>query len=220
MKAAETYEHVAPHAVGNQRHVLISDLSGGSSIRLRLADLGIALGNDGVAALLRELKRREHAGMEYEGADASFELLARRVTGLHEPSFHLLSYSVTARHHRRGPSAEATVKVRVGNQQTMAAAEGVGPVHALDKALRRSLLDAYPSLADVHLTDYKVRVVDNETGTGARVRVWMQATDGRTTWNTAGASPNIVTASADALEDSLEHYLQAHRGEAQMRATG
>jgi 2-isopropylmalate synthase len=220
MKAAQTYEHIAPQSVGNRRHVLVSDLSGSSNIRARLDELAISATPEQVRALLTELKRREHAGMEYEGADASFELMARRVMKTHEPGFHLLSYAVTARHRRRGPSAEATVKVRIGNEQTMAAAEGVGPVHALDAALRRSLLDAYPELTGVRLTDYKVRVVDNETGTGARVRVWMQATDGHSTWNTAGASPNIVTASADALVDSLEHYLQRRDEREQMQATG
>ncbi len=220
MKAAETYEHIAPQTVGNARQVLVSDLSGQSNIRMRLSELGLPSSGEQIRSLLGQLKRREHEGMEYEGADASFELLARRATGTHEPAFHLLSYSVTARRHRRGPSAEATVKVRVGNERTLAAAEGVGPVHALDRALRRSLLDAYPALAGVRLTDYKVRVVDNETGTGARVRVWMQATDGLRSWNTAGASPSIVTASADALVDSLEHYLQRSHDREQMRATG
>jgi 2-isopropylmalate synthase len=220
MKAAQTYEHIPPHTVGNARRVLVSDLSGQSNLRMRLSDLGLSSTGDQIRSLLAELKRREHGGMEYEGADASFELLARRVLQTHEPAFHLLSYSVTARHHRRGHGAEATVKVRVGNERTLAAAEGVGPVHALDRALRRSLLDAYPALASVRLTDYKVRVVDNETGTGARVRVWMQATDGARSWNTAGASPSIVTASADALVDSFEHYLQSQGDQQRMQATG
>jgi 2-isopropylmalate synthase len=219
-KAAETYEHVPPQSVGNHRQVLVSDLSGQSNIRTRLSELGIAASADQIRSLLGELKRREHGGMEYEGADASFELMARRATQTHDPAFHLLSYSVAARHHRRGPSAEATVKVRVESERMLAAAEGVGPVHALDRALRKSLLEAYPELAGVRLTDYKVRVVDNETGTGARVRVWMQATDGRRAWNTAGASANIVTASADALVDSLEYYLQSRSGQERMRATG
>ncbi|HEX6508719.1 MAG TPA: citramalate synthase, partial [Chloroflexota bacterium] len=220
-KGAETYEHVPPESVGNSRQVLVSDLSGRSNIQHKLDELGMALSPDATVALLREIKRREHQGMIYEDADASFELLVLRTAGTHEPRFHLQSYSVTSAHRARRDGAEATVKVRVGRDRYMAAAEGLGPVHALDGALRKALIEFYPELAGVRLVDYKVRVVDNESGTSARVRVWIQATDGHRTWNTVGASPNIVSASANALVDSLEYSLLAAEGvEIAQRLTG
>jgi len=205
LKGPETYEHISPEAVGNRRQVLVSDLSGKSNVQHKLDELGIALAPEETFRLLREVKRRENGGVVYEDADASFELLALRVAGRHEPGFHLQAYSVTTGHRARGDSSEATVKVKVGREQVMAAAEGVGPVHALDGALRKALVELHPHLASVRLVDYKVRVVDNESGTSARVRVWIQATDGRRTWSTVGASPNIVSASAAALVDSLEY---------------
>ncbi|MBV9281499.1 MAG: citramalate synthase [Chloroflexi bacterium] len=227
LKAAENYEHVAPDVVGNRRRVLISDLSGRSNIQHKLDELGLSLSPEQTTQLLRDIKRRENQGMVYEDADASFELLALRALGDYTPGFNLLSYSVTTGHRSRpsrvsgspsgrsdSPSggsgsagAEATVKVRVGREQVMAAAEGVGPVHALDGALRKALLEFYPHLSAVRLIDYKVRIVDAESTTAARVRVWIQATDGRRIWSTVGASPNIVSASATALVDSLDYSL-------------
>jgi 2-isopropylmalate synthase len=219
MKRPETYEHVPPSSVGNERHVLVSDLAGRSNIQHKLDALGLDLAPEAVFALLRDVKRLEHAGMSFEDADASFELLVLRAAGGHEPHFHLLSYSTSSSQRHRGDFAEATVKVRVGRERVMTAAEGLGPVHALDSALRNALLQFYPHLATVRLADYKVRVVDNESGTSARVRVWIRATDGVTSWNTVGASPNIVSASASALVDSLEYsLLLAER--AQERLTG
>jgi 2-isopropylmalate synthase len=222
MKAPATYEHVPPESVGNRRQVLVSDLSGRSNIQHKLDELGVELAPEEIIQLLREIKKRENGGMVYEDADASLELLALRVTEQHVPSFTLQSYFVGTGHRARADGAEATVKVRVGRNRVMAAAEGVGPVHALDGALRKALLEFFPQIATVRLVDYKVRVVDNESGTSARVRVWIQATDGRRplrggkdpTWSTVGASPNIVSASAAALIDSLEYcLLLAHREE-------
>jgi 2-isopropylmalate synthase len=213
MKGAQTYEHVAPESVGNERHVLVSDLSGRSNIQHKLEELGLTLSPDATLKLLQVIKQREHGGTIYEDADASFELLVLRTAGTHSPQFHLQSYSVTTAHRARSDGSEATVKVRVGKDRSLAAAEGVGPVHALDAALRKALIEFYPGIARVRLVDYKVRVVDNESGTSARVRVWIQATDGHRTWNTVGASPNIVSASATALVDSLEYSLLAADGE-------
>jgi 2-isopropylmalate synthase len=209
IKGPQTYEHVAPETVGNRRQVLVSDLSGRSNIQHKLQELGLQLSNEETQALLRDVKKRENDGAVYEDADASFELLVLRTSGRHEPAFHLQSYSVTTVHRGRRDGAEATVKVRVGKDEVMAAAEGVGPVHALDGALRSALMQFYPQIDVVRLVDYKVRVVDNESGTGARVRVWIRATDGVRYWNTVGASPNIVSASASALQDSLEFSLLA-----------
>lgn len=219
MKSPETYEHVAPSAVGNERVVLLSDLSGRSNVQHKLAEMGLSATPDQTFQLLRALKHREHQGMVYEDASGSFELLALQIVGGRAPSFQVQSYSVTAGHPWRDGGAEATVKLRVGGQTIMTAAEGNGPVHALDHALRNALLQFYPHLAAVRLVDYKVRVVDNESGTGARVRVWIQSTDGRRTWNTVGASPNIVSASAAALVDSLEYALLLTEG-AEKRMTG
>jgi 2-isopropylmalate synthase len=214
VKGPQTYEHVSPGSVGNQRRVLISDLSGRSNVQHKLSELGLCLTPDETSRLLLEIKRREHSGMVYEDADASFELLALRAADRQdrgEPSFQLDSYSVTTARNgaggRRADGSQATVKIKVGRRQVMSAAEGVGPVHALDGALRKALLEFFPQVEAMRLQDYKVRVVDNESGTGARVRVWIQATDGLRVWSTAGASPNIVTASAAALVDSLEYYL-------------
>jgi 2-isopropylmalate synthase len=212
MKGAQTYEHVAPESVGNERHVLVSDLSGRSNIQHKLEELGLAISPEATLKLLQEIKQREHGGTIYEDADASFELLVLRTAGTHAPRFHLQSYSVTTGHRARSDGSEATVKVRVGRDRSLAAAEGVGPVHALDAALRKALVEFHPAIARVRLVDYKVRVVDNESGTSARVRVWIQATDGHRTWNTVGASPNIVSASATALVDSLEYSLLAAEG--------
>ncbi len=221
MKGAETYEHVAPEAVGNQRHVLVSDLSGRSNIQHKLDELGLSLSPESTLKLLGEIKRLEHAGTIYEDADASFELLVLRTAGIHIPQFHLQSYSVTTAHRGKTDGSEAIVKVRVGRERFMSAAEGVGPVHALDAALRKALIESHPVLGAVRLVDYKVRVVDNESGTSARVRVWIQATDGRRTWNTVGASPNIVSASATALVDSLEYsLLSAHDRAPDQQLTG
>ena len=213
MKGAQTYEHVEPESVGNARHVLVSDLSGRSNVQPKLVELGLVLSPEATLKLLQEIKRREHAGTVYEDADASLELLVLRTAGTHSPPFHLQSYSVTTAHRARRDGSEATVKVRVGRNRSLAAAEGVGPVHALDVALHKALIEFYPTIARVRLVDYKVRVVDNESGTSARVRVWIRATDGHRVWNTVGASPNIVSASAVALVDSLEYSLLAIEGE-------
>jgi 2-isopropylmalate synthase len=228
LKGPESYEHIAPDVVGNQRTVLVSDLSGRGNIQHKLDELGLTLTADQTVRLLKEIKKLEHQGLIFEDADASFELLVLRVSGRHTPGFHLQSYFVTTGHRRRGDGSEATVKVRVDEPisgsphggRFMAAADGNGPVNALDGALRKALLPFYPHLAAVRLIDYKVRVVDNESGTSARVRVWIQATDGTHTWNTVGASPNIVSASATALVDSLEYSLLVAQEDSKERLTG
>ncbi len=207
MKGFETYEHVPPESVGNSRHVLVSDLSGQSNVRHKLEGLGLALNSEQTRALLLEVKTREHDGAAYEDADASFELLALRAAAAHAAPFELEEYSAVCGRRHGHEHAEATVKVKVGGERVLAVAEGLGPVHALDSALRQALLRFYPELASVRLADYKVRVVDNESGTDARVRVWIQAASGSRSWETVGASANIVSASAEALVDSLEYAL-------------
>ena len=220
MKGPETYEHVSPESVGNRRHVLISDLAGKSNIQQKLDQLGIRLSSEQTSELLREIKVREHRGAVYEDADASFELLALRAAKLYVAGFELVSYSATTGQADGKDSSQATVKVRVGQDHVMSAAEGGGPVHALDAALRRALVEFYPEVASIKLLDYRVRVVDNESGTEARVRVWIQGTDGVHTWSTVGASSNIVSASAQALLDGFEYSLLANRRSQVKRKTG
>jgi 2-isopropylmalate synthase len=202
-----TYEHIDPQAVGNRRRVLVSDLSGRANLLAKARELGIDL--DGEAQVLAELKRLEHDGYEFEAAEASFELLVHRLRNSPEPYFELLGFRVIDEH--RGalmPMSEATVKIKVGDAPEHTAASGNGPVHALDQALRRALEKFYPSLSEVYLVDYKVRVISGTlSGTASLVRVLITSTDGKSTWGTVGVSANIVEASWRALVDAVEFKL-------------
>ena len=202
-----TYEHVAPEAVGNRRRILVSDLAGRSNLLAKARELKLELPEGG--RVLDELKRLEHGGYEFEAAEASFELLARRMDGTHRPFFELLGFRVIDEH--RGalmPLSEATIKVKVGERVEHTAASGTGPVNALDHALRRALEKFYPALAEVRLVDYKVRVITGSlTGTASLVRVLITSSDGRTQWGTVGVSSNIVEASWRALVDAVEYKL-------------
>ncbi|HEX8143090.1 MAG TPA: citramalate synthase [Pyrinomonadaceae bacterium] len=202
-----TYEHVAPETVGNRRRVLVSDLSGRANLLAKARELGLELGDE--QGVLDELKQLEYDGYEFEAADASFELLVRRLCGAHTPYFELLGFRVIDEH--RGalmPMSEATVKVRVGGREEHMAASGNGPVNALDKALRRALERFYPELAEMRLVDYKVRVITSSLrGTASLVRVLITSSDGRAQWGTVGLSANIVEASWRALVDSVEYKL-------------
>jgi 2-isopropylmalate synthase len=202
-----TYEHIDPQAVGNRRRVLVSDLSGRANLLAKARELGIEL--DEEAQVLAELKRLEHDGYEFEAAEASFELLVHRLRNSPEPYFELLGFRVIDEH--RGalmPMSEATVKIKVGDRVEHTAASGNGPVHALDQALRRALEKFHPSLSEVYLVDYKVRVISGAlSGTASLVRVLITSTDGKTTWGTVGVSANIVEASWRALVDAVEYKL-------------
>ena len=203
----ETYEHIRPELVGNRRRILVSDLAGRSNLHAKSRELGLDLDND--QHVLDELKRLENDGYEFEAAEASFELLVRRLRGGYQPYFELLGFRVIDEH--RGslmPMSEATIKVRVGDRVEHTAASGNGPVNALDGALRRALEKFYPSLAEVHLVDYKVRVIRSTlSGTASVVRVLITSGDGRAQWSTVGVSANIVEASWRALVDSVEYKL-------------
>jgi len=202
-----TYEHVPPESVGNRRRVLVSDLSGRANLIAKARDMGFELNDE--QGVLDELKRLEHDGYEFEAAEASFDLLVRRLSGTHHPYFELLGFRVIDEH--RGslmPMSEATIKVRVGVCIEHTAASGTGPVNALDHALRRALEKFYPSLAEVRLIDYKVRVITgNLSGTASLVRVLITSGDGRANWGTVGVSANIVEASWRALVDAVEYKL-------------
>jgi 2-isopropylmalate synthase len=203
----QTYEHVAPEVVGNRRRVLISDQAGRANLLAKARELGLEIEDE--QRVLDELKQLEHDGYEFEAAEASFELLVRRLRGLHTPYFELLGFRVIDEH--RGalmPMSEATVKVRVGHREEHMAASGNGPVNALDKALRRALERFYPALAEMRLVDYKVRVINSSlSGTASLVRVLISSSDGRAQWGTVGVSANIVEASWRALFDSVEYKL-------------
>ena len=210
LKNSRCYEHITPELVGNRQRILVSELSGRSNILVKAEQFGVDLsGNSGdVRALLDTLKQLESQGFQFEAAEASFELLMRRLQPQYHPPFELLDLLVIIERRRgSGIVAEATVKIKVGDEIYHTAAEGNGPVNALDTAIRKALLQFYPELADVQLVDYKVRVLDGNDGTGAVVRVSIESGNGRQSWATIGSSPNIIEASWLALADSLEYAL-------------
>ena len=209
-KLASSYEHINPELIGNSRNVLISDLSGRSNIVMKAKELGLKLGKDTpeLKAILEAIKEREHAGYEFEAAEASLALLIRGILE-HNPEllFTVDSYHVSMRRDAKESICEATVKVRVGGKAAHTVAEGDGPVNALDAALRLALAKFFPRVASVQLTDYKVRIIDGVTGTAAKTRVLITSTDSQCEWGTVGVSENIVEASLEALVDSLEFAL-------------
>jgi 2-isopropylmalate synthase len=220
VKCTESYQHIDPALVGNQTRVVISELSGKSNVAYKAQefDLELAGGTEQTHELLRNIKELENRGFQFEGAEGSVELLMRRALPGYEPPFALLDFHVLIRNHpepagQESMAAEATVKVRVGERVMHTAADGNGPVNALDAAVRKALLPFYPQLAEVHLTDYKVRILDGEAGTAAQTRVLIDSANGHHTWSTVGCSTNIIEASWQALADSLEYaLLNGHGG--------
>ncbi len=209
-KIAHSYEHITPELVGNRRRVLVSDLSGRSNILMKAHELGIDLGKDTpeVREILQQLKQMEHAGYEYEAADASFHILAQKLLKKHKPFFNLLAYRVIMDRHGAGDGVvEASVKLEVDGKVIHTVAEGDGPVNALDKAFRAALSEFYPAISQVRLVDYKVRILDSGTGTAAKTRVIIESTDGTDTWGTVGVDDNIIEASWEALVDAVEYKL-------------
>ncbi|MBI2165623.1 MAG: citramalate synthase [Chloroflexi bacterium] len=213
-KLEESYQHIRPELVGNSKRVLVSELSGRSNVVWKLREMGLRVSSEEVRRLVEVIKERESRGFQYEGAEASLELLVRRGLPDYLPPFELVDFMVVVEKRRR-PSlenggdllSEATVKLRIGKEVIHTAAEGNGPVNALDHAARKALLQFYPKLKSVRLVDYKVRVVDQGSGTGANVRVLIESTDGSGTSQTVGCSTNIIEASWMALADSLEWWL-------------
>jgi 2-isopropylmalate synthase len=211
MKSARTYEHIEPELVGNSRRVLVSDLSGKSNVLYKAEQLGIQIaGNNGKASkIVSELKELENQGYVFEDADASLEILIRKDTGEVEVPFELEALHIIIEKNDNAGLAhtEAVIKLRVGDRIEHTAAEGNGPVNALDNALRKALLQFYPQLAETKLSDYKVRVVDAGQGTSAKVRVLIESTDGESDWSTVGVSENIIEASWKALVDSIVYKM-------------
>jgi 2-isopropylmalate synthase len=210
-KLARSYEHIVPGSVGNRQQILVSELSGQSNVIAKARQLGFQLDKRSpqVGAILKEVKRLEHEGYEFEAAEASFELLVRRVLSAPEPFWELLEYHCTYIRSVRNQyeTCEATVKLRIRDQDIYTVAEGDGPVNALDGALRKALIPTYADIQSIRLTDYKVRIIGASSGTAARTRVLIDSSDHKETWSTVGVSDNIIEASWLALVDSYEYRL-------------
>ena len=204
----DAYEHVEPDAVGNGTRFVVSELAGKSTLQLKAKQLGLELDGPVLGEVVDTLKRLEHEGYHFETADASLELLIREAGGWHQPYFEVESFRViTDRKLDKSFDTEATIKVKVGEQRLVAVGEGNGPVNSLDAALRQALGPHHTELDRIHLTDYKVRVLDTHKGTGAVTRVLIDTTDGNSDWTTIGVSENVIEASWLALRDSIVYGL-------------
>ena len=219
----DSYQHINPNLVGSRPHVVVSELAGKGSIISKAKERGLpAPKGKEVEKVLEQIKSLEKQGFQYDVAEASFDLLLRRVQPDYQPPFELVDFMVVVEKRRRPPSrgnqeeplSEATIKVKVDNKIVHTAAEGDGPVNALDQALRSALLQFYPDLADVKLIDYKVRILEETAGTASQVRVLIESSDGKENWRTVGSSTNIIEASWLALADSIEYWLTKQAGKA------
>ena len=215
MKRADSYQHIDPALVGNEKRVLVSELSGQRNITAKLAEQGIdiALSPAEARAILEQVKAQEAKGYQYEGAEASFELLVRRSQPGYRAPFELEDFLIIERR-RWAPDAdkndiiaEAVVHVKVGDQKLQTAGEGNGPVNALDGAVRKALLEFYPQLSVIKLVDYKVRILEGVKGTGAVTRTLVGSSDGQRRWDTVGVHENVIAASWMALEDAVAYGL-------------
>jgi 2-isopropylmalate synthase len=216
MKWEDSYQHINPNLVGNRPHVVVSELAGKGSIIFKAKERGLPVpqGKE-IGEVLKQIKLLEKQGFQYDVAEASLDLLIRRARLDYQPPFELVDFMVVVEKRRRPPTrgnqeeplSEATIKVRVNNKTVHTAAEGDGPVDALDQALRKALLQFYPDLIAVSLIDYKVRILEETAGTAAQVRVLIESSDGKENWRTVGSSTNIIEASWLALADSIEYWL-------------
>jgi 2-isopropylmalate synthase len=214
-----TFEHVDPDVVGNRRELLISELSGRGTVHARARDAGISLADEQAAHLVERVKELEHRGYHFEAADGSFELLIRKETGEYEPLFRLESWRAIVEKRADGRvETEATIKIWVDGERYVRTAEGNGPVHALDRALRDALIEIYPHLRDIDLVNFKVRILDETKGTGAITRVLLDASDGEQVWGSIGVSENVIEASWEALVDSLEYGMRVSTQQARDEA--
>jgi 2-isopropylmalate synthase len=208
LKTERSYQHIDPTMVGNERRTLVSELSGRGNVVDKSRQFGLDVSGEQVQEVLAEIKSLEAQGFTFESAEGSLSVMLQKLQPDYEPPFELIDFMVVVEHRQgRGMLAEATVKVRVGEKVVHTAAEGNGPVNALDAALRKALVDIYPALANVRLSDYKVRILDSDNGTSASVRVLIDTKNGTRQWSTVGASPNIIEASWRALSDSMEYAL-------------
>ncbi|MCJ7669797.1 MAG: citramalate synthase, partial [Dehalococcoidia bacterium] len=223
IKWEDSYQHIKPSLIGNRPHVVVSELAGKGSIIFKAKEHGLPVpkGKE-IEKVLEQIKLLEKQGFQYDVAEASFDLLLRRVQPDYRPPFELVDFMVVVEKRRRPPTrgnqeeplSEATIKVKVDNRVVHTAAEGDGPVDALDQALRKALLQFYPDLTAVKLIDYKVRILEETAGTASQVRVLIESSDGRENWRTVGSSTNIIEASWLALADSIEYWLTKQAGKA------
>jgi 2-isopropylmalate synthase len=207
VKRPDAYEHIAPDSIGNGTRFVVSEQSGKATLQLKAKELGIDLEGKALVDFVNLIKEKEHEGFHFEAADGTLELLMRRATGWEQPYFELESFRVTVDDGDPGVSTEATVKVHIDGERIIRTAEGNGPVNALDKALREAIGAKYPQVSSIHLTDYKVRVLDTQKATGAVTRVLLDSTNGERDWSTIGVSENIIDASWQALFDSIVYGL-------------
>jgi 2-isopropylmalate synthase len=211
---ARTFEHVDPAAVGNDRAVLISELSGKGTVQARAEQGGVEVDEQAAARIVERVKALEHQGFHFEAADGSFDLLIRKETGDYEALFRLESWRVIVEKRENGRvETEATIKIWVDGERYVRTAEGNGPVNALDRALRSAIGETYPHLRDIELINFKVRILDERKGTGAVTRVLLDAGDGVESWGSIGVSENVIEASWEALVDSLEAGMLPGRAE-------
>jgi 2-isopropylmalate synthase len=208
-----SYQHIDPEAVGNESRVVISELAGRGNLMSMADEMGLDLEKvPDLRTVLEKIKELEYRGFTFEGAEASVEMMLHRSREDYEPPFELIDFMTVVEHREgRGLLAEATVKIRVGDQIFHTAAEGNGPVNAMDLALRKALVPVFPHLADFELADYKVHILDSEAGTGATTRVLIDVQNGSRRWSTVGASVNIIEASWIALADAVEYGLTVEK---------
>jgi 2-isopropylmalate synthase len=210
----ETYEHVSPESIGNARKVLISELSGGSNLRAKLANRYPQLDNDAIRAILDEIQDREHSGYSFENADGSFDLIVRKHVGRLQPVFQPIFYRIYSPSNEDQSDnealIEATVKVKVAEEVLLCAAEGRGPIDALNKALQKALLGPFPVLADLHLTDYSVKVINSTQETAAKVCVHIEHSFEGEIFGTVGVNVDILEASWSALIEAYQYALMQH----------
>ena len=214
VKNPAAYEHIRPERVGNKQRVLVSDLAGKSNIEYKARELGVDLGLDKATTkrIVREIKKMEDQGYQFDAAEGSLSLLIKKKTGAFKEPFNLESYHVLIT--KRGnepPTAQASIKISVGDEQEVTAAEGNGPINALDNALRKALTKFYPQLNEMHLVDFKVRIVEGSEGTAAVVKVLLDTKDEEEVWGTIGVSENVIEASWHALVDSVQYKLSRDR---------
>jgi len=210
MKDSKTYEHIEPQLVGNKQRVLVSELAGQSNIVSKMQEMGLDVNQESIKSrdVIDRIKELEHQGYQFEGADASLELLLRDAYGGSVQIFTVNAFKITVEKTAAGQmSTEAIVKIDVAGEQVYTVAEGNGPVNALDNALRKALVQFYPGIRDIHLSDYKVRVLNEKDATAAKVRVLIESTDFKDTWSTVGVSSNVIEASWEALVDSIRYSL-------------
>lgn len=210
LRHSKTYEHIEPELVGNQQRVLVSELAGQSNLVFKAQEMNLDfdLENQATKQLIQQIKDLEHQGYQFEGADATLELLIRKAYHKEEQVFSIESFKlIMEKSADNRASSEAIVKLNVHGQTVYSAAEGNGPVNALDNALRKALETYYPSLRDVHLTDYKVRVINEQDATAAKVRVLIESSDFNASWSTVGVSENVIEASWEAILDSIRYAL-------------